>query len=58
MIGYIVLEKSRNYRSQVLYNMTPGTRFYNRAVDNNGVWLPGSYNELGEMDKTNPTTGK
>lgn len=42
----------------MLYNMTPGTRFYNRAVDNNGVWLPGSYNELGEMDKPNPTTGK
>lgn len=51
-------EEPRNYRSQVLYNMTPGTRFYNRAVDNNGVWLPGSYNELGEMDKPNPTTGK
>ncbi len=51
-------EEPRNYRSQVLYNMTPGTRFYNRAVDNNGVWLPGFYNELGEMDKPNPTTGK
>lgn len=48
----------RGFRNEVLYYLTPGTRFYNRAVDNNAQWLSGTCNELGEKDKTNPTTGK
>lgn len=48
----------RSYRNEVKPFMTPGTRFYNRAVENNNVWLPGAYNETGNSTTPNPTTGK
>lgn len=48
----------RSYRSEVKPFMTPGTRFYNPAVENNNVWLPGAYNETGNSTTPNPRIGK
>lgn len=48
----------RSYRSEVKSFMTPGTRFYNQAVENNNAWLPGAYNETGNSTTPNPTIGK
>lgn len=47
----------RIFRNEVQWYMTPGTRFYNKEVQNNDVWLPGAYNETGNATTPNPTTG-